>query len=56
MNELRGYGSFLLVRGLGKNYCFVKKYDKYLTFKIILVVFAGLLIFTCVSSEEFGTF
>ena len=31
-------------------------FDQYLTFMIILVVFASLLIFTCVASEEFGTF
>ena len=38
------------VRGLGV------VFDQYLTFMIILVVFASLLIFTCVASEEFGTF
>ena len=31
-------------------------FDQYLTFIIILVIFASLLIFTCVASEEFGTF
>ena len=31
-------------------------FDQYLTFFIILVVFASLLIFTCVASKEFGTF
>ena len=30
-------------------------FDQYLTY-LILVVFAGLLIFTCVASEEFVTF
>ena len=40
----------LKVRDLGGGF------DQYLTFMIILVVFASLLIFTCVASEEFGTF
>ena len=31
-------------------------FDQYLTFHDHIVVFAGLLIFTCVASEEFGTF
>ena len=31
-------------------------FDQYPLFMIILVVFASLLIFTCVASEEFGTF
>ena len=31
-------------------------FDQYLTFHDHIVVFASLLIFTCVASEEFGTF